>query len=502
MLAKLARDGRLQRLYTQNVDGIETSLEPLETTVPLSHKGPWPKTVQLHGGLEKMVCSKCQVVSEFEPALFIGHEAPPCNACIETDKIRTDHAGKRSHGIGRLRPRIVLYNEHNPDQEAIGAVMQADLRTRPDAIIVVGTTLKIPGVKRFVREMCGLVRDRKDGIAVWINHDPPPKEFDNCWDLVVRGECDNVASHVNLKRWDDMSVDYQECTESDVERVKAKNDEVKVIIETPANKVLKAALLTPAPSPRSKSAEVEHHKKPFLKLNGPRPRKRPDVLLHGQSSQYKGFSNETAKPTTDRQATITNRLQPKALKSKATDIKPSKPSNTKAAKGKKDPKLTSLNLTINNAFKVSKPQGTKWKRPKQVRLTPSDDELSPRAMAPISPSAARNNGPIVLAGIQVPIKSTLPDLPPSPGPSIENIHITVTSSPTKDSRPKQLYPMVKIDIHSCLERRSEEPFHTPLVAASELESHQIESSTGRLKTLSQMIVSPTSPPNGMRGLLN
>ena len=252
MLAKLASGGRLHRLYTQNVDGIETSMPPLETKVPLSHKGPWPRTVQLHGGLEKMVCSKCHLISDFEPALFNGSEAPPCKACVETDKIRTNHAGKRSHGIGRLRPRIVLYNEHNPDQEAIGAVMEADLKIRADAVIVVGTSMKIPGVRRFVREMCGLVRDRKDGLAVWINRDPPPpgKDFENCWDLVVEGDCDQVAAHANMKRWDDTSVDYQECTESDVERAKSKNSEVKVIIETAATKAVKSALLTPAPSPR------------------------------------------------------------------------------------------------------------------------------------------------------------------------------------------------------------------------------------------------------------
>ena len=449
-----------------------------------------------------MVCSKCQVVSELEPALFNGHEAPPCNACVETDKIRTDHAGKRSHGIGRLRPRIVLYNEHNPDQEAIGAVMQADLRTRPDAILVVGTTLKIPGVKRFVREMCGLVRDRKDGIAVWINRNAPPKEFDNSWDLVVQGECDNVANHVNLKRWDDNSVDYQECTESDVERVRAKKSEVKVIIETAASKAVKSALLTPAPSPRSKSAEVEHHKKPFLKLNGPKPRKLPDFILDGQNSQYKGLSNDTAEPNFKRQAINRKPPKPKASKNKASGIKPSKPSSIKVAKGKKASNPTVPNMTIQKAFRVSKPQVTKMKRPKQVRLTPSDDESSPRAMAPISPSAARNNGPVVLAEIEVPIKSTVPESPPSPRPSIENIHIAVTTSPTRESRPKQLYPMVKIDIRECLERRSEEPFHTPLVAASELKSHQIDSATGRLKALSQLVESPASTPKGMRGLLN
>lgn len=207
MLATLAQEGRLLRLYSQNVDGIDTSLEPLKTRIPLTkdENGKWPKTVQVHGGLDKMVCNKCSTLSDFDADLFDGPIAPICANCEEVNEIRTNIEGKRSHGIGRLRPRMVLYNEHNPDDEAIGKVASEDLRRRPDAIIVVGTTLKIPGVQRIVREMCGVVRNRKDGMAIWINNDPPPSgpQYSECWDLVVRGTADTVANHAAMRRWDD-----------------------------------------------------------------------------------------------------------------------------------------------------------------------------------------------------------------------------------------------------------------------------------------------------------
>lgn len=207
MLATLAQEGRLLRLYSQNVDGIDTALEPLKTRIPLTkdENGKWPKTVQVHGGLDKMVCNKCSTLSDFDADLFDGPIAPICGNCEEVNEIRTNIEGKRSHGIGRLRPRMVLYNEHNPDDEAIGKVASEDLRRRPDAIIVVGTTLKIPGVQRIVREMCGVVRSRKDGMAIWINNDPPPSgpQYSECWDLVVRGTADAVANHAAMRRWDD-----------------------------------------------------------------------------------------------------------------------------------------------------------------------------------------------------------------------------------------------------------------------------------------------------------
>jgi len=208
MLASIAEEGRLMRLYSQNVDCIDTQLPPLATTVPLNLKGPWPPTVQLHGGIEKMVCSKCGHLEAFNGSLFEGPEPPPCNTCRVQDEVRTNFAGKRSHGIGRMRPRIVLYNEYNPDEEAIGNVSKADLRRVPDAVIVVGTSLKIPGVRRLVKEMCQLTRSRRDGFTAWVNIDPEPQgaEFKDCWDLVVRGKCDDIADLAHLPPWDEQDI--------------------------------------------------------------------------------------------------------------------------------------------------------------------------------------------------------------------------------------------------------------------------------------------------------
>ncbi|KAI6246050.1 NAD-dependent protein deacetylase hst4 [Erysiphe necator] len=204
MLATLAEEGRLLRLYTQNVDGIDVRIQPLATNVPLNVKGPWPKAIQLHGGLGKMVCSKCSHLADFDASLFEGPTAPPCSQCEEHEGVRKA-AGLRSHGVGRLRPRILLYNEHNPDEDAIGAVSFADINKGPDAVIVVGTSLQVPGIRRLAREMCLKTRGRKNGFTAWINHDPEPSGADvkDCWDMVVRADCDDIARIVGLPKWDD-----------------------------------------------------------------------------------------------------------------------------------------------------------------------------------------------------------------------------------------------------------------------------------------------------------
>ncbi|KAJ9607857.1 hypothetical protein H2200_007936 [Cladophialophora chaetospira] len=278
-LARLAVEGRLLRLYTQNVDCLESSLPPLATQVPLNHKAPWPKTIQLHGGLEKMMCQKCRHISDFEADLFNGATPPLCPQCVAADALRTALAGKRSHGVGKLRPRIVLYHEHNPDDEAIGAVTTADIKTRPDCVIVVGTSMQIPAVRRIVHEMCQIVRDRREGTTVWINRDPVPrgKDLEDCWDLIVTGDCDEVARMARLREWDDPRTDVAEnYTEADLDRVMSSQGEIEVVIpptpkktETAAPRLLPSVEIATMTPPRSQNGDAPARKAPKSTSSSP-----------------------------------------------------------------------------------------------------------------------------------------------------------------------------------------------------------------------------------------
>ncbi|KAL8800417.1 MAG: hypothetical protein Q9200_007253 [Gallowayella weberi] len=393
MLATLGEQGRLMRLYTQNVDGIDTSLTPLATSVPLASKGPWPRTIQLHGGLEKMVCSKCNHLADFQPALFDGPSPPPCTQCVETDKVRTSHAGKRSHGIGRLRPRIVLYNEANPDDEAIGAVVSADLRARPDAVIVVGTSMKIPGVRRIVREMCGVVRARRDGLAVWVNLDPPPvgKEFEECWDLVVKGSSDDVASFAKMRRWDDDGIDVKHCTQLEAERA-VQETAVQVVIDT-SQKVPAASMPTPAASPGPRPLQSQS-KLNFTKLKSIEIPQTTTILSGGiftSDKTVKAVGNPKKKPSVV-----------KKPRSKAT--------------------VLSNNAKINQTYKVTKAMQLSLNTDKRIPSLPSQSAdnvikaiqesldggrqtsslpcgsavVSANPSAPIPPQEPRSNGPVLM----------------------------------------------------------------------------------------------------------
>jgi NAD-dependent histone deacetylase SIR2 len=133
----------------------------------------------------------------------------------------------------------VLYNEYNPDEDAIGNVSSADLKARPDAVLVVGTTLKVPGTRRLVREMCQVTRGRKNGTAIWINVDDEPKGVDlkNCWDIVVRSKCDDVARSAALPPWNiTIGQDY-EVSEEDFSKSQEDRKHFNFFVEIPVNSV-------------------------------------------------------------------------------------------------------------------------------------------------------------------------------------------------------------------------------------------------------------------------
>ncbi|KAL4782996.1 putative SIR2 family histone deacetylase [Aspergillus varians] len=298
MLARLGRDNRLTRLYSQNIDGIETSMPPLATQVPLNVKAPWPRTIQLHGSVNKMICQKCRHMSTFDRVMFDRPDAPECPECLLNNQFRME-TGQRSHGIGKLRPRIVLYNEHNPDEEAITSVMNADIRSRPDALIVVGTSLKIPGVRRLVKSLCSVIRSRRNGVTMFINNEPPSgKEFDDCFDLVVKGDCEEVARLAELKRWDDDSEPiFNECNSSDVERVKTEQGRISIVITPKKSKApAQTGMLTP-----SSSYDGDAENAPNTTISNPASKgpKLTEILRASKKEAPKNASKNTGikKPT-------------------------------------------------------------------------------------------------------------------------------------------------------------------------------------------------------------
>lgn len=202
MLRALDDRGRLLRVYTQNIDALELksgltfgvpelegrrsrpralkgksdSVElpaPLPSTsaVPrlLTPPAETPRCIPLHGTLQSMHCQICQHTFPLENYLddLNAGSFPICPDCDQVEETR-QAVGKRSRGVGKLRPSVVLYNEMHKDGEEVGEVVRRDLiggskgkgRAGADLLLVVGTSLRVPGTKRMVREFSKAVHSR------------------------------------------------------------------------------------------------------------------------------------------------------------------------------------------------------------------------------------------------------------------------------------------------------------------------------------------------------
>ncbi|KAG2216351.1 hypothetical protein INT45_006301 [Circinella minor] len=177
-LRDLQESGRLLRLYTQNIDDLEAELD-----LPV---------VQLHGTMATVKCTLCPssypFTSEYVDAFRQG-DPPICPKCEAIGEERS-LLGKRQLAVGTLRPDIVLYNEDHPNGDKIGLQQCSDIKRRPDLLIVLGTSLKIPALKKFVKLAARTVHENKNGIAILVNKTAPTKEWENVFDYQIMGDTD------------------------------------------------------------------------------------------------------------------------------------------------------------------------------------------------------------------------------------------------------------------------------------------------------------------------
>ena len=125
---------------------------------------------------------------------FLRGQAPECPSCLETNSDRL-RRGKRTTKIGSLRPNVVLYGEQNPSESELSSIIQHDLRLVPDLVLVLGTSLKVHGLKVLVKEFAKAVhKGKKPGKVVFVNNTAPaPSIWDGVIDCWVQADCDKWA---------------------------------------------------------------------------------------------------------------------------------------------------------------------------------------------------------------------------------------------------------------------------------------------------------------------
>lgn len=198
MIRTLRDNGKLVRCYTQNIDGLER--EAGLSTDTADFKGN--DALQLHGDLHTLRCDRCAERVSYSSALhediMSRGEAPECPRCAEQCAMRLA-LGKRTLAVGILRPDVVLYGEAHPRAEVIGKAVQADLRRKPDCVLVCGTSLKIPGFKKMVKTFAAQAHER-GGKVVFVNMDAPTAEWRGVFDYHFQGATDSFCELLHRSR--------------------------------------------------------------------------------------------------------------------------------------------------------------------------------------------------------------------------------------------------------------------------------------------------------------
>ena len=184
---------------SQSEDGTRT---PTDAETPNAEAPKAPKLepsrssgvecVFLHGSLECLRCFRCGLNTVWddgrEKETMSGHQ-PECPHCIGATVAREER-GKRALGVGKLRPDIVLYGEEHPNAHLIGPIVTHDISLCPDLLLILGTSLRVHGLKVMVREFANAIHNR-GGKVVFVNFTKPPEsswgDFIDYW---VQWDCD------------------------------------------------------------------------------------------------------------------------------------------------------------------------------------------------------------------------------------------------------------------------------------------------------------------------
>jgi NAD+-dependent protein deacetylase SIR2 len=84
--------------------------------------------------------------------------------------------------------------------ELISDLQEHDLSRKDpfvDALVVIGTSLKIPGLKNLIKSFADRIHSRPGGVCVFMNLTAPNLEWKEVFDYVLLGPCDEIVSIIS-----------------------------------------------------------------------------------------------------------------------------------------------------------------------------------------------------------------------------------------------------------------------------------------------------------------
>lgn len=176
MLSYLQKKHKVS-IYTQNIDGLEKKA------------GIEEGVYYLHGTMESIVCTHClhRTAYKVEDNKKL-QDKMACASCV-TRLVQRSQQEKRKSPVGIMLPDIVLYGGPHDTTETVKGVQK---EKSTGLLIVMGTSLKVYGVRNLLRTLSRKVKNN-EGIRVYVGISPPPKALHVHFDYWIEGKCDDFS---------------------------------------------------------------------------------------------------------------------------------------------------------------------------------------------------------------------------------------------------------------------------------------------------------------------
>ncbi|KAJ1331943.1 NAD+-dependent protein deacetylase SIR2 [Microdochium nivale] len=203
--AEISRNLQTAEVDMKNLqDDAESSERPNQKIAkPTATFDRGVECVFLHGSLSSLRCFLCGKVADWDEddreGCTLSGEQPECPHCAGAAAARVEK-GRRALGVGKLRPDIVLYGEEHPQSDLISPIVQHDLSAGPDVLLILGTSLRVHGLKIMVKEFAKSVHS-KGGKVVFVNFTKPSESvWGDVLDFWVEWDCDAWVNDLRERR--------------------------------------------------------------------------------------------------------------------------------------------------------------------------------------------------------------------------------------------------------------------------------------------------------------
>lgn len=183
-LHKLKKYNKKYRIYTQNIDSLEVKAGIQSENL-----------IYLHGNLNYLICTMCGHKIDYTDKvneIYKRGEDIECTSCIIGNRKRKE-SKIRPTKVGFYHTNIIHYDQPHYDAYKIARLFESDMDL--DLFIVMGTSLKVYGVKEMVKRGLRKVR-LNNGKGVLVNLEEPCREFREMFDYFWKGECDAFSKEV------------------------------------------------------------------------------------------------------------------------------------------------------------------------------------------------------------------------------------------------------------------------------------------------------------------